>query len=615
MIETAIAALVPAAVLLLVTRGELRRASLRWFVPVTLLIFAPYWLTGRIPAPLDFLAAHVVPWMKPGVVVSNALQSDVVMQILPWRDVVTRFWRHGQWPIENPFSGAGAPLWVNPQAAVLHPITLLGLPFSTFGWTIFAAVSRMLIALSGMFLFLREEGRSERAAVFGAIAFAFCGLHIAYFLYPLVNVTMMLPWLLVAIRRQSAIGCAIATMLLLLGGHPQSVLHVAVLAIPYALFVVRGNVVRYGLAAVVGGLLAAPVVVPFLFAAPGFDRAAHTIGVTPFEPAQLLPFVFPARFAFGPFAVPGANFAEVATQYAGFATFALAVWAIVRKAKDLRFWIAMLAIVSIAAFLPGGPVQMGRLRFVVAFILAFLSAYGFDLERNHQFKPIVLTVLGVVIVSAFVFWPQAVELQIAPVVAATVATALISAAALAWAPRAIPVALAVDLGVLLLLSIPGHGRSEFYPETGAIRFLEQHAEGYRIAGVGGSLFPNTSSMFGIADIRVHDPSAPEAYLGRLERGGLVRRLYFHVFPGFPSPQLARELAVRYLIAPPGVRSPLPAVYRGPDAVIFMNPAAQMLPPAPVPKPRGWWIGWLLGLLGVAALPLLKLRNNAALASR
>lgn len=613
MIETAVAALLPAAVLVLVTRAELRRASLRWFVPVTLVIFAPYWLTGRIPAPLDFLAAHVVPWMKPSAAVRNALQSDVVMQILPWREVVTRFWRRGEWPIVNPFSGAGAPLWVNPQAAVLHPITLLGLPFSTFAWTIFAAVSRMLVALSGMFVFLREEGRSERASVFGAIAFAFCGLHIAFFLYPLANVTMMLPWLLFAIRRESAIGCATATTLLLLGGHPQSVLHVAMLAIPYALLVVRGNVVRYALAASAGALLAAPVVVPFLFAAPGFERAAHPIGITPFEPAQLLPFFFPSRFAFGPFAVAGANFGEVATQYAGFATFVLAIYAIVRKGRELRFWIVMLALASLAAFLPGGAVQMGRLRFIVAFILAVLSAYGLDLDRDKTLKAIAAAAALVMLVSAMIFWPRAVELQIAPIVLVTVGIAILSAAVVVWMPRAIPVILAVDLGVLLLMSIPGHGRDEFYPETGAIQFLQAHSG--RIAGVGGSLFPNTSSMFGIADIRVHDPAAPDAYVRRLETGGLEEHGYFHAFPGFPSPRLADELGVRYLIAPPGVRSPLPTVYSGADAVIFENPRARTVPESPIQKPRGWWLGWGLGLVGAASFPLLRRRNKAPLASR
>src|SRR5205823_461452 len=137
------------------------------------------------------------------------------------------------------------------------------------------------------------EGRSESASVFGSIAFAFSGLHIAFFLYPLMNVTAMLPWLLFTIRRRDPIGCAIVTALLLLGGHPQSVLHVALLAVPYAIFVARGSVVRYIGAAITGVLLAAPVVVPFLYAMPGFERTAHPIGITPFEPAQLLPFIFP----------------------------------------------------------------------------------------------------------------------------------------------------------------------------------------------------------------------------------------------------------------------------------------------------------------------------------
>jgi len=618
MIESVLAALAPAAMLLVAVRfaGEdLRRASLRWFIPVTLLMFAPYWMTDRIPAPLDFLAAHIVPWMRPGVAVQNALQSDVVTQMLPWREVVAQFWRHGEWPFVNPYAGSGTTLWSNPSAAVLQPLTLLGLPFSTFAWANFVAVARMLIALTGMFVFLRDEGRSERAAIFGAIAYAFSALNIAFLLFPVTNVTTMLPWMLVAICRQNAIACAIVTALLLLGGHHESVVHVAMLAIPYALFVARGSVLRYALAAIAGLLLAAPVVVPFAMALPGIERVAHPIVTTPFELAQLLPFVFPARFAYTPFAVTGANFNEVATQYAGFAAFVLCAYAIVRKPRELRFWIVMLTVLTLAAFVPGVFVQMARVRFVIAFVVATLAAYGLDLDRDRRLMMLTLIAIAVVIISAMAFWPHAVELQLSTTVVATVAAAIVSAIVLLIAPRLITVALCVDLALLLWTSIPPHGRAEFYPETGAIRFLRAQPGRFRIAGVGGSLFPNVSTMFRIADIRVHDPMASEEYMRELERAGLDRRSYFELFHGFPSPAAANALGVRYFIAPPGVRSSLPSPYRGEDAVIFLNSRARDVPDVPVSKPRGWMLGWLLALAGVLSLAALKRRNNAALAPR
>ena len=88
------------------------------------------------------------------------------------------------------------------------------------------------------------------------------------------------------------------------------------------------------------------------------------------------------------------------------------------------------------------------------------------------------------------------------------------------------------------LSLPPHGREEYYPETGAIRFLRSQPGPFRVAGVGGSLFPNTGAMFGLDDIRRHDPMASEEYMRMLAKGGLDRRGYFEIFRGFPAKPLA-----------------------------------------------------------------------------
>jgi len=101
----------------------------------------------------------------------------------------------------------------------------------------------------------------------------------------------------------------------------------------------------------------------------------------------------------------------------------------------------------------------------------------------------------------------------------------------------------------------------------------------------------------------------------LERGGLDRRAYFYLFHGFPAPELANALGVRYFIAPAGVMSPLPAVYRGEDAVVFLNARARDVPESPPLKPPGWMLGWFLGAIGAGALAALARRNNAPLASR
>jgi hypothetical protein len=263
----------------------------------------------------------------------------------------------------------------------------------------------------------------------------------------------------------------------------------------------------------------------------------------------------------------------------------------------------MFFVLLVAAYVPTGtlPVQMGRVRFVLAFVIATLAARGYDLMEKRVVAPTVAAA-AVVLAAAALFWPRAVELQLAPIVGATVAMVVISAVILAMgAKRLLTVALFADLAVLTILSVPPHGRAEFYSETGAIGFLRAQRGGFRIAGVGGSLFPNTGAMFGLDDIRMHDPMAPEAYMRLLARGGLDRRGYFEVFHSFPARPLANALSVRYIVAPAGSSSPLPAVYRGPDAVVFLNAGARDLATAPPARPPGWMAGWVLGIAGVALL--------------
>jgi hypothetical protein len=612
MIEIAAAALVPALALFAISRAQrdvaFRRAVERTFIPLTLLWFAPCWLTGRSPAPLTYLFAQMVPWNQLGIVerwvapifvVHNTLLSDVVLQFLPWREVVTEAWLHGHLPLLNRFAGAGSPVWANPQAAVLAPTTILGLPFSTFAWPLFAAVVKVLTALTGMYLFLRAEGRTDAAARFGAIAYGFCAFGFAFMLFPLTNVTTLLPWMLLAIRRAAeerwsgVVFAAIVTLLLLLGGHPESVLHAAFIAVPYGFVRAGGRrgVAMLGWAALIGLLIGAPVVVPFLRLVPLTERAARDASffkAPALSPTNLLPFVFPAHFEYSANRT-GANFNETATQYAGFATFILAVFAAIMDARRQRFWIVMFAILTIFAFdlIPFGvPVLHGRIRFVLAFITVVVAAAGFDFpsDRSPLLRVISTAAVLVVIGVTAAFWSYYVRIGIAAIVLASAATAVISALLLSLngQRRVLWLALFADLAILGMTSHPPTSRSLAYPSTPVIDFLRRIPQPYRFVGLEGALFPNTSAMFGLEDIRVHDPVAFEPYALELERAGYDRRLYFEVFRTLPAHALADRLGVRYIVAAPDARGALPVVYRGDDAVVFLNRTA--MPPFSIDGP-------------------------------
>jgi len=603
-IEIAAAAFLPPVALLLLTwrLPELRKAAARWFIPLTLLWFAPFWLTGTSPAPFDYLFEAVGPWSYlklPGFAAGNALLSDAPLQFLPWRELVTQAYRHGELPFLNRFAGAGSPLWENPSAGVLSPLTILGLAFSTFAWPLFAAVSKTLICLTGTFVFIRQQRSSVGAATVGAIAYAFCTYSTAFMLFPQTNVSMLLPWLLWAIaeatiRWRGAAFAAVVVAMMLLGGHVESVLHVAFLAIPFALREGRwrkGPLPRYAAAAATGALLAAPVLLPFLAMLPFTERAARLIAeptlvnAPPLAAVNLIPFVFPARF-WGATDGPE-NFNEIATQYAGLSALVLFIYGAMLQPRRQRFWIAAFVVLTLLAFwsvpvhavtdlLPVVRMALnGRVRFLLAFIVAVGAAAGFDLlDENRRRLRLVAAACGALLAAI------AASTLIAgagnrPLLAGSALLAALGVAVVLRAPRWLPLVLFADLAVLGLACHPPVGRDSFYPATPVVDFLRSRQGPFRIVSLENMLQPNTAAMLGVEDLGMHDPASYEPYGRMLEQAGYDRRFYFSVFHALPPRELLSALAVHYVVAPPGTEvSGLNAVYRGPDAVVFA------LPPVP-----------------------------------
>jgi hypothetical protein len=523
MIEILLAAFVPVAVLLIAARfgdEDFRRASV-WFAVLALLWFAPCWLRGRSPAAFDYLADDVPPWQRAGFRSANPLLSDPPLQFLPWRNVVRDSILRGSMPFLDRYEASGSPLWENPQSGATFPLTWIGLPFSTFAWPLFAAMTKLLAAMAGMYLFLRARGASHGAAMAAAIAYAFCAFNIVFLLFPHTNVTTLLPFLLLAIEKINAPLFAIVLALLIVGGHPESVLHCAVIAVPYAIAVMLRTrrvmpIVASGVCAL---LLSAPAIVPFAFYLPMTERAARIarepdlVRAPPPTLASLGAFITVAHL--GSTRSPNApvNFNEVASQYAGVLTFVLAAAAVIFDARRQRFWIAIFLVAAFFSFdspparaitqrLPLANMTMhGRLRFVAAFAICVLAAAAID---------------------RFVQMPAM----------------RVAAIAIIYA----------DLAATLLTYNPAVSREFFYPPV-------LRLDGGRIAAVENALRPNTAAMLRAEDIGFHNPMTFEPYAALLASAGYDRSTYLNVFRRFPPRPLLDFLGVRNVVAPPGVVIP------------------------------------------------------------
>ena len=124
------------------------------------------------------------------------LLSDPVWQFVPWLQFARRELISGRLPLWNPHQDGGVPLLGNAQSALLSPLIvptlLLGV---ASGWNI-TLLLKLIVATLGVFLWLRDIGRSRMAASLGGFMFGMSGPYIAWLEHPHTLAAAPLPFLL-----------------------------------------------------------------------------------------------------------------------------------------------------------------------------------------------------------------------------------------------------------------------------------------------------------------------------------------------------------------------------------------------------------------------------------
>src|SRR5262249_31793769 len=136
-----------------------------------------------------------------GIRVQTPSLSDVVYLEIPWREAARRALLEGRLPLWNPSVLAGEPLHAVQQAGILQPSTWIGLLLpSPPAWT-FEMSFRILLALLGAYLLLRDLGCADWAALLGGLGWAF-GDYLVFFLgFPQSATAAPFPLLLLGVRR------------------------------------------------------------------------------------------------------------------------------------------------------------------------------------------------------------------------------------------------------------------------------------------------------------------------------------------------------------------------------------------------------------------------------
>ena len=128
--------------------------------------------------------------------------EDDVVYYWPLRVMAAEQIQAGHWPWWDKGEATGVPLFADPQAGVLFPpnwLFLVAPAKLAYSLCLFLAFS---VAGGGAYRYLRRTGVARTAALFGGVAFMFCGFMIGHRVHlGLIQTAAFLPWGLWAIER------------------------------------------------------------------------------------------------------------------------------------------------------------------------------------------------------------------------------------------------------------------------------------------------------------------------------------------------------------------------------------------------------------------------------
>lgn len=194
-------------------------------------------LTGQVYAPID-LAYSGEPFAPYAAQYGigrehHGIFTDLYTAVIPWRQAVRYAVRQGEWPLWNPFILCGDPLAASAQPAPYYPINALSLLLPLALAFTFGAAAQLLAAMLATFLYLRDLGCREVAALLGAVGWALSSFVAFWVEWPLGAAVSLVPLVALGARRvvrhpgwRSALLLAGGLSLVVLAGHPESVVHV-----------------------------------------------------------------------------------------------------------------------------------------------------------------------------------------------------------------------------------------------------------------------------------------------------------------------------------------------------------------------------------------------------
>jgi hypothetical protein len=574
-----------------------RRVALFFYALVLIFFWLP--LTA---AYINF-QADILPTLPPWRDVTNYHYqytyelNDLALQIVPWAHQVRESWKSLDAPLWNHLSGSGYPLLGNGQSSALSLLRVLTLPLSLGHAVTAEGAFKILIALTFCFLLCRRR-YSLLASTVGAVTFGFSGFLVGWLHFPIATAACMAPAVLYCVdllaeRRTYGRFFFAAAMWtqLLFAGHPETAAHLFWLAGVYLLWLVfaervtaeRGRLVlTLGGVIAVAGLLSLPYLVPLLETGLKSKRVAELkaaplqAGALPYSDrssaiVMLQPHFFgqvPYEPHWGPADTePLGGYAGVLALAAWLASFAGVVSRRAWRSREMLYALLTLFLLGVIFNWPGvGEVfhwmmpiaAHARVRLLFVLLAALQAAAAIDFARRIPLLFGVAATAGLLLFLlqstpfANAYRHDTAVLAMFPSLLVLAAATLVAVTRRETAVMLLLVAVIAELFAAgRARPTPLHERA-LYPVTPVIAKLQELAkqqpprDPIRITGFHAQFFPNANAVYGLEDIRAHDPMANARYLGFLKlTADYSVGQYFGVFMD-PSRSVFDYLNVKYV---------------------------------------------------------------------
>jgi hypothetical protein len=449
----------------------------------------------------------------------------------------------------------------------------------------------------------------------------------------LPGVLLVIDRLLEGVTRRRFVAATLMFAAAVLTGHPETIYHVGLIAAAYGLWVTgterrtrntehgtpRGDGQRsvfrvprsvFGLlsvaaAAAVAALLTAPFLLPFAEAVLRSQRFAEMRAPQPsiippysdFPSAVLL--LQPRFFGELPIERPwGPTTLESVCGFSGVlalaAVIAGAIVIVTRRRwreRETLYVLGFVFSVGVVLGWPGitelfhavaGLAPTMRMRLGICWFGSILIASAVDHARSDSRVPLLLGALTVgmamlALMRTTVFptpsHRDTALLSLLPSVVVLAAIALLPIRRISFAVLA---ALTfAELTIVMAHWNPVLPPRELYPRTPLIVRLQQlqqrETAPFRILGTGGQLYPNANAMFGLEDVRVHDPMADARYVALLTKTVGWNPVDYYAKWNDTATPLLDFLNVKYVVTSGELTDPRYApLYEGRDGRIYAN---------------------------------------------